>query len=144
MREGEEMTRDWGDVGSQSLYFLILSPFLFHFLILSPFPLHFLILSSFPLHFLILFPFPCSPAARLQQVAQPCEKPWLVHFPGARTKCLRTKCQRKGWHFVRTFFGWHFVRPIFWLAFCRDHLNVFWNFAQIMEFHHSDKMPKHF
>ena len=36
--------------------------------------LHFLIFSPFPPHFLILSPFPRSPAARLQQVAQPCRQ----------------------------------------------------------------------
>ena len=25
--------------------------------------------------------------------------------------------------------GWLFVRPNFWLAFCLDHLNMFWHFA---------------
>ena len=41
-------------------------------LIFSPFPSHFLIFSPFPLYFLILSPFSRSPAARLQQVVQPC------------------------------------------------------------------------
>ena len=62
-------------ISSLSLHFLSNSSYSFHFLlissILSPFP-HSLSISSFPLHFLILSPFPGSPAARLQQVAQPC------------------------------------------------------------------------
>ena len=29
--------------------------------------------------------------------------------------------------------GWHFVRPNFWLAFCLDHLNMFWHFVTIMK-----------
>ena len=29
--------------------------------------------------------------------------------------------------------GWHFVRPNFWLAFCLDHLNMFWHFVRIMK-----------
>ena len=40
----------------------------------------------------------------------------------------------KGWHFVRTFYcGCHFVRLNFWLAFCPDHLNMFWHFFRIMK-----------
>ena len=70
-------------ISSFSFHFLILcffphslsiSSFSVHFLSISSFSLHFLILSPFPLNFLILSPFPRSPAARLQQVAQP----WLT------------------------------------------------------------------
>ena len=97
----EEMEREWGNVilfpfphslsiSSFSVDFLILFPFphslsissfsvhflilfLFpHSLFLSSFSLHFLILSPFPLNFLILSPFSRSPAARLQQLVQPC------------------------------------------------------------------------
>ena len=82
-------------ISSFSVHFLILCPFphslcisslSVHFLILCPFPnslsissfsVHFLILSPSPLNFLILSPFPRSPAARLQQVAQPC---FFVHL----------------------------------------------------------------
>ena len=57
-----------------------------HFVTLSPFPLNFLIFSPFPLHFLILSPFPCSPAARLQQLLQPC---------GTTEDALKSKSWRK-------------------------------------------------
>ena len=40
--------------------------------------LNFHILSPFPLHFLILSPFSRSPAARLQQVVQPCS--WVTNY----------------------------------------------------------------
>ena len=58
----------------------------------------------------------------------------LVPDDGGRTKCQPDKMPTKGWHFVRPFFcGWHFVRPNFWLAFCPEHLNMFWLFVQIMK-----------
>ena len=51
-----------------------------------------------------------------------------------RTKCQPDKMPTKGWHIVRTFFcGWHLVRPNFWLAFCPEHLNMFWPFVQIIK-----------
>ena len=51
-----------------------------------------------------------------------------------RTKCQPDIMPTKGWHFVRTFdCGWHFVRPNFWLAFCLEHLNMFWHFVRIMK-----------
>ena len=52
---------------------------------------------------------------------------------GGRTKCQPDEMPTKSWHFVRTFFcGWHFVRPNFWLAFCLEHLNMFWPFVWII------------
>ena len=58
-------------ISSLSLHFLSISSYSLHFLLISSFSVHFLILSPFPLNFLIFSPFPRSPAARLQQVAQP-------------------------------------------------------------------------
>ena len=63
---------------------------------------------------------------------------WLklsyVIFDGVRKKCQPDKMPTKGWHFVRTFYcGWHFVRANFWLAFCPDHLNMFWHFVRTMK-----------
>ena len=29
--------------------------------------------------------------------------------------------------------GWHIVRPNFWLAFCPDHIYMFWHFVRIMK-----------
>ena len=49
------MDREWGNAESKSLF-----------------------ISSFSLHFLILSPFSRSPAARLQQVVQPCS--WVTNY----------------------------------------------------------------
>ena len=64
---------------------------------------------------------------------------WRVSRKVCGQNANRTKCQpdimpTKGWHFVQTYLcGWHFVRPNFWLAFCLDHLNMFWHFVRIMK-----------
>ena len=59
---------------------------------------------------------------------------WCADKSANRTKCQLDEMPTKCWHCVRTFyFGWHFVRPNFWLAFCPDHLKMFWHFVRTMK-----------